>query len=66
MNKRDYEVIYCDWKEDVPIADVVRLGRKYKHFYQLPYDDGNYIIFSDFKIRSANEAEHLTWLDMKP
>lgn len=61
--RKDYQVIYCDWKEDVPIAKVVQYGREYKHYYQLIQDDGNYIIFSDFRIKNDQEAEKLVWLE---
>lgn len=65
MNKKDYRVVYCDWKEDVPIKDILKYGKKYKHFYQLLADDGNYIIFSDFKIRSDEAADKLIWLEVE-
>ena len=64
MVNKDFESIYCDWREEVPIDDVVRLGRKYKHFYQFVEDDGNFIIFSDFKIRCDDEAQKLIWLEI--
>jgi len=65
MNKkRDYRVVYYDWKEDAPVGDIIRYGRKYKNFFQLPYDDGNYIVFSNFKIKSGEDCEKLIFLDV--
>lgn len=63
MNNRDYRVVYYDWKEDAPIANIIRYGREYKNFFQLPVDDGNYIVFSDFKIKSQYDCEQLIFLE---
>ena len=62
MNK-DFETVYWS-RGDVPITVVIELGRKYKHFYQFNEDDDNFIIFSDFKIKSADEALKLIWLEL--
>ena len=64
MNKkRDYRVVYYDWKEEAPVGDIIRYGRKYKNFFQLPHDDGNFIIFSDFKVKSEAQCEELIFLE---
>ena len=63
MNK-DFETVYWS-RGNVPIAAAIELGRKYKHFYQFNEDDGNFIIFSDFKIQSADEALKLIWPEVK-
>jgi len=68
MNKKikstkDFETVYWS-RGDVPIAAVIEFGRIYKHYYKFYEDDGQFIIFSDFKIKSDDEAQKLIWLEI--
>ena len=57
MNKKN-AILYWDWKEDAPVDQIIKLGRKYKHYSWVQLDDANYCVFSDKKI-NEKEAQNL-------
>ncbi len=60
--KKDFDVVVWDWKEECPWRDLVKFSKKYKHTYETNLNsDTNFVFFSDFKIKSDDEAEAL-WM----
>ena len=55
MNKKN-TILFWDWKEDAPVDKIIKLGRKYKHYFYVPFDDANYCVFSDKPIKNEEEA----------
>jgi hypothetical protein len=67
MMNKDFETVYWS-RGDAPIAAVIELARKYKHYYKFHENNGRpgqFIIFSDFKIKSDDEAQKLIWLEVQ-
>jgi hypothetical protein len=63
-SKNKYAIVYWDWKENTPVNDIVKLGRKYKNVFFTSIDDGNYAIFSNSKIKGHAQAERILWSEL--
>lgn len=63
MTKKKYVVVAWDWREEAPISDIADNSKFYKHYYQHYIDDTNYVIFSDTRIKSDEEAEEILAMD---
>ena len=63
MMKKKYEIVAWDWRDEQPIDEIVLNSRLYKLYYQHCIDDTNYVIFSDARIKSDEEAETILSMD---
>ena len=63
MTKKKYSIIAWDWRSDAPISEIVSESKFYNcHFHNF-VDDTNYVIFSDTRIKSDEEAEMILSMD---
>lgn len=63
MTKKKYSIIPWDWREDAPIAEIIANSKWYSEYYEYHVDDTHYIIFSDTRIKSDEEAEAILAMD---
>jgi hypothetical protein len=57
MNKKNV-VLHWELNDDTPVDEIVKLARKYKHHFWVPYGEAlcEFCVFSDQEIKSEEEA----------
>lgn len=63
MTKKKYSIIVWDWREEVPLSEIIDVSKFYKHYFSHEIDDTRYIIFSDSTISNEEEAEEILAMD---